>query len=442
MASTSLPASQAPTPPADYADAAARLVDSFVDTDLFAGVVLIAAKGETILRRGFGLADREWRVSHAPEGKFRLGSLTKQFTAAAILQFMESDRLALEDAISRHYPDAPASWRDVTLLHLLTHTSGIPSYTSIPGFFDAAARIERTPQEIIALTRDKPLLFQPGTEFRYNNGGYVILGHVIELLSGLSYEDYIRENILQPLGLAKTGYDHADLILPHRARGYRFENGAFENAAYLAMSVPHAAGAIYSSVDDLLAWLNALRTGQTISPASAALMMRDHGHGYGFGFAIQSQFSQQHFVHAGGINGFSVVLSHYPDADLTLIVLANIQGSPVQKIAHDLAALYFGVARDAAEDISLDPALLADYVGCYRLDAGRILRVTQQGARLFLEWPGRPKEEALARDDHCFHARLSDWSVSFEADGVSLASHAVLEQNGRTWRAPRMEDGS
>ncbi|HEY5225777.1 MAG TPA: serine hydrolase, partial [Methylovirgula sp.] len=237
-----------------------------------------------------------------------------------------------------------------------------------------------------------------------------------------------------------TGYDHDDLILPYRARGYRCEAGTFKNAAYLAMSVPHAAGAIYSSADDLLAWLKALRSGRPVSPASAALMMRDHGHGYGFGFAIQSQFSRAHLVHAGGINGFSVVLSHYPDADLSLIVLANIQAAPVQKIARDLAALYFGIAQEAAGEISLDPALLADYVGHYRLDAAKILRVTQDGARLFIERPGCLKEEAIAQDDHHFSARLSDWAISFEADGVKLASHALLEQNGRTWRAPRIED--
>ncbi len=147
-------------------------------------------------------------------------------------------------------------------------------------------------------------------------------------------------------------------------------------------------------------------------------MLRDHGHGYGMGFAVQSQFSRPHLVHAGGINGFSVVLSHFPDADLSLAVLANIQGAPVQKIARDLAALYFGVAQDG-EEISLDPALLADYVGVYRLDENKILRVAQEGGRLFVEWGGQPRQEAVARDDHHFRAKLADWSLSFEADGVS-----------------------
>lgn len=427
-----------PKPP-HFSQAAAELVAAFVKADLFAGTVLVATGSEVLLRQGFGLADREWGVAHVPESKFRLGSLTKQFTATAILQLMEAGQLALDDKIAKHYRDAPAAWRDVSLMHLLTHTSGIPSYTSIPGFFDVAARLERTPQEIIALTSDTPLLFPPGAQFKYNNGGYVILGHIIEVLSGMSYEDYVAENILTPLGLLDTGYDHDETIIPFRAQGYRLENGSFKNAAFLAMSLPHAAGAIYSTADDLFIWLKALSAAKPISASSVALMIRDHGHGYGFGFAIQSQFSRPHFVHAGGINGFSVVLSHYPDTDLTIIVLANIQGAPVQKIARDLAALYFGV-KDAADEISLDPALLADYVGLYRLGETKILRVTQDGARLFVEWAGQKRQEAIAQDDHHFRAKLADWTLGFEADGVAPASRAILKQNGRIWSGPRIED--
>lgn len=425
-------------PPADFSQAAATLVASFVEADLFAGTILVAAGDDVLLRQGFGLADREWGIAHVPDGKFRLGSLTKQFTAVAILQLMEAGRLALDDKIAEHYRDAPAAWRDVSLMHLLTHTSGIPSYTSIPGFFESAARFERTPQEIVALTRDAPLLFPPGAQFKYNNGGYIILGHIIELLSGMRYENYVAQKILTPLGLAATGYEHDETVIPLRARGYRFEKDGFKNAAFLAMSVPYAAGAIYSTADDLLVWLKALAAAKPISADSVALMIRDHGHGYGFGFAIQSQFARRHLVHAGGINGFSVVLSHYPDADLTLIVLANIQGAPVQKVARDLAALYFGVT-DTAHEVSLDPALLADYVGSYRLSETRILRVSQEGSRLFVEWTGQKRQEAIAHDDHHFIGKLADWTLSFEADGVALASRAILTQNGRIWRGPRID---
>jgi D-alanyl-D-alanine carboxypeptidase len=424
---------------ADYAEAASALIAPFVAANLFAGDVLVAKDGEVLLRQGFGLADREWNVAHCATGKFRLGSLTKQFTAAAILQLMERGALVLDDEIARHYREAPAAWRDVTLFHLLTHTSGIASNTSIPGFFQEMAQRDLSPREIIALTENEPLDFVPGTKFKYCNGGYVILGQVIERLSGKPYEDYIRENILAPLGLGNTGYEHVDMLIPRRVPGYRLRRGAIENAAYLAMSLPYAAGAIYSCVDDLLAWQRALATAKPISAASRDLMFADHGQGYGFGWGIQRQFSRRHYVHAGGINGFSVVLSHYPDDDLTLILLANIQAAPVQKIARDLAALYFGIVQEDCEMV-LDAALLADYVGAYRLEPDRILRVTQEGARLFLETEEHGRQELAAKDDHNFIGKMIDWEIRFDADGVEQASRVTLRRNGKEQSGARIEE--
>ncbi len=261
----------------DYAEAAASLIAPFVEADLFAGGILVAQNGIPLLRRGFGLADREWNVPHSVTGKFRLGSLTKQFTATAILQLMERGRLALDDKIAQHFPDAPVTWADVSLFHLLTHTSGIPSYTSLPHFFTLDARRDRSPREIIALTENMPLDFPPGSAFTYNNGGYVILGHIIELLTGQSYEAYVRENILNPLGLHNTGYEHIEAIIPERVPGYRLKNGRIENAGFLAMSVPHAAGAIYSTLDDLLVWQRALVAARPFSTASAAIDHDDFG---------------------------------------------------------------------------------------------------------------------------------------------------------------------
>ena len=191
--------------PASYTEAAARIVAPFVEADLFAGCILVAQHGVPLLRQGFGLADREWNIAHRPSGKFRLGSLTKQFTATAILQLAARGRLALNDRIAQHFPEAPAAWGEVTLFHLLTHTSGIPSYTSLPHFFAKRPGATAAQREIIALTENLPLDFPPGSAFKYNNGAYVILGHVIELLSGQSYEAYLRENILYSAGLARHG---------------------------------------------------------------------------------------------------------------------------------------------------------------------------------------------------------------------------------------------
>jgi D-alanyl-D-alanine carboxypeptidase len=423
-----------------YAEAAAKIIAPFVAADLFAGSVLVAKDGVPLLRQGFGLANREWNIAHGTTGKFRLGSLTKQFTATSILQLMERGLLSLDDEIARHYPEAPAAWRGVTLFHLLTHTSGIPSYTSIPGFFRDNAQRNLTPREIIALTENEPLEFPSGAQFKYCNGGYILLGQVIERLSGKAYEDYVREHVLGPLRLTATGYEHTAAIIPERVPGYRFQNGRIEHAAYIAMSLPYAAGAIYSTADDLLAWQRALAAAKPIGAASRDLMFADHGHGYGFAWGIQRQFARRQFVHAGGINGFSVVLSHYPDDDLTIVVLANIQAAPVQKIARDLAALYFGAEEE--REVLLDAALLADYVGSYRLAPGRVLRVTQEGARLFAETEKRGRQELFAKDDHTFVGKMIDWEIFFEADGVEQASRVIVRRSGNELSGSRIEASS
>ncbi len=423
--------------PSDYAEAASALIAPLVAADLFAGSVLVAKDGAPLLRRGFGLADRQRNVVHTPTGKFRLGSLTKQFTAAAILQLMERGLLSLDDEIARHYPEAPAHWRGVTLFHLLTHTSGIPSYTSIPGFFRGMAQRDLIPREIIALTENQALEFPPGTQFRYCNGGYILLGQVIERLSRRTYPEYIRENILLPLGLEDTGYEHGAESVPAHVPGYRLQNGRIEPAAYLAMSLPYAAGAIYSTADDLLAWQRALTAAKPIGRASVDLTFADHGHDYGFAWGIQRQFGRRQFVHAGGINGFSAVLSHYPDDDLAVIVLANIQGAPVQKIAGDLAALHFGAAEKRTV---LDAALLADYVGAYRLGPTRILRVTQEGARLFVGTEDYGRQEFLAKDDHTFVGKMIDWEIFFQADGVERADRVTVRRGGKELNGARIND--
>jgi D-alanyl-D-alanine carboxypeptidase len=414
----------------DYIRAADAIVSRFVANNLFAGTVLVAKGGVPLVRQAFGLANREWQIAHVPAGKFRLGSLTKQFTATAILQLAEAGKLALEDEISRFVPQAPVAWRGVTLFHLLTHTSGIASYTSIPGFFLQEARIDRTPLEVVALTREEPLSFPPGSQFRYNNTGYTLLGMVIEACSGVSYEDYIKSRILMPCGLADTGYDHDEVILPQRVQGYRYENGRFKNAAYIAMSVPYAAGSLFSTIDDLMAWQRMLTAAQPINADSIALMFADHGHGYGFAWGIQRQFARRNFAHAGGINGFSVVISHYPDDDLLLILLANIQGAPVQKLAHDLAAEFFG-CRNEDRAVVLDPALLADYVGLYRLPGDQSLKVSQQGSKLFIESGVQPRLEIIAENDHEFFCPLLDQRLFFEADGVGQAGRVVLRRAGK-----------
>lgn len=334
----------------DITSKADQLVTGYVQQNKFTGTVLVARDGKPVFRKGYGQANREWNIPNGPESKFRLGSITKQFTATAILQLVEAGKLKLDDPISKYYTDSPAAWSKVTIHHLLTHTSGIPSYTGLPGFFQKEAMYDRTPAEIVKLTEEKPLEFEPGAKFNYDNTGYVLLGFVIEKVTGQKYGDYLREHIFTPLGMRDTGYDTAKEIIPHRAAGYSFNAGAWTNTPYLAMSLPYAAGSLYSTVDDLLIWDQALYAGKPLKAVSLDRMFTPNLQNYGYGWFIDKQFNRKHMGHGGGINGFNTVIERYPDDKVTVIVLANMNTPAVGPIGKALAALAFGEKVEPAAE--------------------------------------------------------------------------------------------
>jgi D-alanyl-D-alanine carboxypeptidase len=380
-----------------YADQVETMMRNYTEADRFSGVILVAKDGKPIFRRAYGLANREWNVPVTLDTRFRLASVTKQFTAAAILQLVEQGKVSLDDPVSKYYPAAPEAWAPITIKHLLTHSSGIPSYTGIQGFFGGPSRVDRTPEEIIALTRDKPLEFKPGEKFAYNNTGYVLLGHVIAKVSGQTYQAYMQDQIFTPQGLKDTGYDFSETIMPKRAAGYGLFGGKIGNAPYLAMSLPHAAGSLYSTADDLLTWQQALRSGKVISPASVTAMFTDQGFEYGYGQFIEKRDGKRFWNHAGGINGFVTMLALYPDDGLTIIVLSNFNSADMGRITRRLGELYFHPDAGAGPSGPPTAAELNRYVGRYRISDTDTIQVSREGTRLFLERTGFPKNE-LSRE--------------------------------------------
>ncbi len=231
------------------------LVAAYHDAHLFSGTVLVARSGSVIYQKGFGHADMEWEVPNTPDTRFRIGSVTKQFTAVLILQLVEEGRLSLDDPITTVLPDYPAPQGDqVTIHHLLTHTSGIPSYTGLPDFQEKYMREPYEPAALVEVFSGMDLEFEPGSEWRYNNSGYFLLGVVIEALTGQPYDQVVRTRILEPAGLDDTGYDHFSDIIERRAAGYVRTPTGFANAPYLDTSIPYAAGMMYSTIEDLYAW--------------------------------------------------------------------------------------------------------------------------------------------------------------------------------------------
>lgn len=339
----------------------------------FEGVALVAVNNNIILSRGYGMANLDMGEPNTPKTKFFIGSITKQFTAAAILILYQDGLVKLDDPIARYLPDYPKPNANViTIHHLLMHSSGIPNYTEDPEIL-----LKRTdyitPEQLMKAFEDKPLEFEPGTDFRYSNSGYIVLGAIIERVSGQSYEAFLHNRIFKPLGMTATGYARRESAVPDRADGYtQLANGELIRAVPINFSVLHTAGALYSTVEDMLKWDLALDNYTILDENSVKLMLTAHAPNYGYGWFLEKRFGRFHSYHGGFLDGFNTTFERWPDDHLCIIVFANEDEAPVKKIARSLAAIIYGEPYTTPvkkEAVKLDTALLDEYTGVYK--AGR-----------------------------------------------------------------------
>ncbi len=308
-----------------------NLLKQYYDYGQLNGTVLVADKGKIIYEKGFGQANMEWAISNQKDTKFRIGSVTKQFTAALILQLAEEGKIKLDGKLSDYLPDyRKDTGGKITVHQLLNHTSGIPSYTSRPDFF---AEISRNPYSVADFVKkfaSGDLEFEPGSKFSYNNSGYFLLGAIIEKVTGKTYETVLTERIFKPLGMNNSGYDNQAPLLQKRASGYQKTSTGYTNAAYLDMSLPYAAGSLYSTVEDLFKWDQSLYADKILSAESKKLMFTPGLSNYGYGFNIYDQAigkteqKTKIIQHGGGINGFNCLLTRAVDNRQTVIILDNV----------------------------------------------------------------------------------------------------------------------
>jgi CubicO group peptidase (beta-lactamase class C family) len=301
-----------------------------------------------------------------------------------------------------------------------------------------------TPQQIVDLVRDKPLDFQPGEKMSYSNTGYVVLGMVIEKVSGQTYAQFIQANIFTPLGMTDTGYEDQAAILPLRARGYeRNKDGVLRNADFIDMSTPYAAGALVSTTHDLLIWENALFAGKVVSQESLAKMTTPFKSDYGFGLVVRKNDGHRQVWHNGGIDGFTTDMRTYPDDHLTIIVLDNVATGASADIAGKLADISFGkavVLASERKEVPVDGKVLARYVGHYQLAPSFAIDVTLEGDALYAQATRQPKLQIFAEGPKDFFLKAVDAQVSFVADGDGPASAMILHQNGQTITGARVPE--
>ena len=306
--------------------------------------VAVARGDELVFSRAFGMADLEFQVPANEDTLFRIGSVTKQFTAAAILRLAEKNALDVDAEATEYLPELHVQGHAVTLRNLLTHTSGFKSYTELESFWKEAGR-ELSLEEMLALFQDEPFEFEPGTKFKYCNSGYYLLGKILERVTDVEYGEYLRREFFEPLGLQSTRHDSNELVLQNRAQGYRFENGEFRNDPPIGLASPGAAGALVSSAKDLVRWQRALATGKVVSAASYEEMttpfMFEDGRetGYGMGLMLGEFAGQRAVVHDGGIFGFNSSLAYYPESELSVAVISNCEALPASGVAQAIARM-------------------------------------------------------------------------------------------------------
>jgi D-alanyl-D-alanine carboxypeptidase len=371
--------------------------------------VIVTQGGRTIFRKGYGLANLELKVPVRPEMVFRIGSVTKQFTAVAVLMLVQEGKLALEADLTAYLPDYPTQGEKITIRHLLTHTSGIKSYTSMPEWMPLWRKDLPLP-ELIAVFKDQPMDFHPGESWNYNNSAFVLLGAIIEQVSGQRYAQFLAERIFQPLKMTSTRYDVTEAVVPGRVAGYAKSSDGWENAAYLSMTHPHGAGALMSSVDDLARWDQALYGRKLVKPTLLQQAWRPYiladgrSTQYGFGWGISSLDGHTLIAHGGGINGFICYGLRIPESRVYVAILTNRTGTPdgLEMLALHIACLTAGLPFPQVQPVELPEAARTAFQGVYQLNEKVDLALSWRDGKWFAQRSGGGNDELLALSDHEF----------------------------------------
>lgn len=418
--------------------------------------VLVARDGRVLFEGGWGYANVENEVPFTPATKSRIGSVTKQFTSAAILKLAEQGKLTVQDRLEKYYPDFRRGG-EVTLHHLLTHTSGIHNYTAKPDFLREVT-VGTTPDDLIRSFQDDAFDFDPGERWAYCNSGYFLLGAIVEKVAGCSYGAFLEREFFAPLGMTNTGVHTATAILKHEASGYSYAGGRLAKAINWDMSRAGGAGALYSTVEDLYRWNEGVFNGRVLKEASLkaawtpvvtqqdATKGEPKETGYGYGWAIGKHRGLRRIDHGGGLHGFLSFLVRYPDQALTVAVLANASDPPAalipETIATQIAELYLWremKPRERPKVVSLDVAALETLVGRYDY-GGPILTVTRDGDRLFAQLTGQPPFEIFAKSADTFFWKVVEAEVRFVKNEAGQVVKAIHQQGGAVIEAPRHTD--
>jgi CubicO group peptidase (beta-lactamase class C family) len=418
------------------------LLTAYVKENKFNGTVLVAQKGNVIYQKGFGYKDAAQKQPVDVTTVFQIGSITKQFTAAVIMQLQQEGKLSVADKLSKFFPGF-TNGDKITIEHLLTHTSGIYNYTNGSFWAKEDPAKHRSQAEMLAMFKGYPADFEPGTNFNYSNSGYSILGYIIEQVTKKPYEQVVRERILQPLGMTHSGFDFTHLNSPAKAKGYFGITGDKAAPAPIVDStVAYAAGALYSTVNDLYKWERAIYTSKILQPESWKLVFTPYKRKYGFGWIVDSTHGRLTTAHGGGIHGFTSYLLRFPQEELAVILLDNTSGASLAKIANSLAAIVLNEPYEVPspkKEIKVDEAIMQQYVGTYQLMPTFSIVVSVRDKRLFAQATNQEEFEVFAETENRFFLKVTEASLEFLKDAAGNVSEVILSQNGRQIKGKKVK---
>jgi D-alanyl-D-alanine carboxypeptidase len=437
---------------------------ALTDLPLASVAVAILRGSDTLAWTAHGYADLEHRIPASAATVYRIGSITKQFTAAAILQQVERGAVSLDDDVAKYVPEYSSRGKRVTIRQLLNHTSGIRDLNDLGDTFSRTLRVDLPQKDVLALIRDQPFNFEPGSSWSYNNTGYYLLGVILERVTGMPYADYIRDNVARPAGLVATTYCDSRGLIPHRARGYDAVGLDFLNATYMSMNLFSAVG-LCSTAGDLVTWARALREGKVISRESYRRMTTPEGAAarasppYGFGLWVIQSRGRRYLSRLGLLAGFNAVLSEVPSDSLTIAIVTNTAGLGASTLGGQLGSAILGIpgpvfqsARklEQAQGKPLTKSQLRRYTGRYALREVRddsltspdavTLHVFDENGRLTAQLTGDPPETLTLVGDHEFLARARpDMHFTFAVTQEGATQVTFVGPDGK-YKGARVSD--
>jgi CubicO group peptidase (beta-lactamase class C family) len=411
-----------------------EVLKAYTKQNSFNGTVLVARQGIVLLDKGYGYKNIQAKTLNDSNTIYQIGSLTKQFTAIIILQFQEQLKLSVSDPLSKYIPDYPNGDR-ITIEHLLTHTSGIVNYTKDELFMANNAINPISIEDLIRRFKNLPLEFTPGEKYSYSNSGYILLGYIIQKISGKSYFEVVKENIFQPLGMNHSGFDFKALKNSDKATGYlRLTQKINKPAPTVDSTVSFSAGGIYTTVGDLYKWDRALYTEKIISSASLQKAFTPYKANYGYGWVIDSTFGKKVLMHEGGIFGFVSFIGRIPADEICIILLDNLGSEGLPKIAESINAILNDQPYDfprERKEIEVDSSILKKYAGDYQLAPSFIITISFENGQLMAQATGQEKTMLFAEREDFFFLKLSDVQIEFIRSPEGKTERLNLYQGGQ-----------